>query len=425
MLTFGTGIGSGLFLDGRLVPNTELGHLEIDGQDAETRAAASARDREHLSWENWAERVERYLRQVVFLFSPELIIVGGGASRKADKWVPLHRRRRRDRARRPHQRGRHRGRRARRRPGVAPPVPARARRARDRVEGRETHVAGGVPLRENGSVPERSPSRWRALGALLRPDALRWALLGALIAASTAGAIAGPLVVREVVDAATEGTTAGEIARLGLLFLAIAVVTQVIGVIVVRRATKLAWGITNELRLDITRHVLGLDHEFHRRHTPGELIQRVDGDVTNVSDFLSQVVPKVFGAIMLVTRRARRARSCSTGASGWAWSSTSASASPLLVSLRHRAVSESSDEMGAYARLYGGIEERLTAIEDLRSNGAEVHAMWRFVEDSSAALDSSVRRERAFLRMWWAVSLSVTVGSVLRSRCRRCSSSAA
>ena len=58
----------------------------------------------------------------------------------------------------------------------------------------------------------------------------------------------------------------------------------------------------------------------------------------------------------------------------------------LLVSLRHRAVSESSDEMGALARLYGGIEERLTAIEDLRSNGAEVHAMWRFVEDSSAAL---------------------------------------
>ena len=88
MLTFGTGIGSGLFVDGVLVPNTELGHLEVDGKDAESKAAAVARDREHLSWEKWAERVERYLRQVVFLFSPELIIVGGGASRKADKWVP-------------------------------------------------------------------------------------------------------------------------------------------------------------------------------------------------------------------------------------------------------------------------------------------------------------------------------------------------
>jgi len=89
VLTFGTGIGSGLFRNGILVPNTELGHLEIDGEDAESKAAASARDREGLSWKEWAPRVERYLRHVVFLLSPDLIIVGGGASRKADKWLPL------------------------------------------------------------------------------------------------------------------------------------------------------------------------------------------------------------------------------------------------------------------------------------------------------------------------------------------------
>ena len=89
VLTFGTGIGSGLFVDGILVPNTELGHLEIDGHDAESRAAASAREREDLSWKEWAKRVQRYLEAVVKLFSPSLIIVGGGASRKADKWVPV------------------------------------------------------------------------------------------------------------------------------------------------------------------------------------------------------------------------------------------------------------------------------------------------------------------------------------------------
>ena len=88
VLTFGTGIGSGLFRKGLLVPNTELGHLEIDGQDAELRAAASARDREHLGWKEWAARVERYLRTIERLLSPDLIIVGGGASRKADKWIP-------------------------------------------------------------------------------------------------------------------------------------------------------------------------------------------------------------------------------------------------------------------------------------------------------------------------------------------------
>jgi polyphosphate glucokinase len=88
VLTFGTGIGSGMFIDGVLVPNTELGHIEIDGHDAERKAAASARDREGLGWKEWAGRVERYLQTVVKLFSPELIIVGGGASRKADKWLP-------------------------------------------------------------------------------------------------------------------------------------------------------------------------------------------------------------------------------------------------------------------------------------------------------------------------------------------------
>jgi polyphosphate glucokinase len=88
MLTFGTGIGSGLFLDGKLVPNTELGHLLLDGEEAEHRAAAVVRDREHLSWEKWGERVDRYLEHVEFLFSPDLLIIGGGVSRKAEKWLP-------------------------------------------------------------------------------------------------------------------------------------------------------------------------------------------------------------------------------------------------------------------------------------------------------------------------------------------------
>jgi polyphosphate glucokinase len=87
-LTFGTGIGSGLFVDGVLVPNTELGHLELDGVDAEQRAAASARKRDGLSWEEWGDRVDRYLRHVVMLLSPDLVILGGGASKRPERWVP-------------------------------------------------------------------------------------------------------------------------------------------------------------------------------------------------------------------------------------------------------------------------------------------------------------------------------------------------
>ncbi len=89
LLTFGTGIGSGLLMDGVLVPNTELGHLQLDGHDAETRAAASAREREDLSWPAWAKRVQRYMAHVEALFTPDLFVVGGGVSKKAEKWVPL------------------------------------------------------------------------------------------------------------------------------------------------------------------------------------------------------------------------------------------------------------------------------------------------------------------------------------------------
>ena len=89
MLTFGTGIGSALFLDGTLIPNTEFGHLELDGHDAEVRAADRAREAEDLSWEQWAVRVQDYLRHVEMLLSPRLFIIGGGVSKKSDKFFPL------------------------------------------------------------------------------------------------------------------------------------------------------------------------------------------------------------------------------------------------------------------------------------------------------------------------------------------------
>ncbi len=87
--TLGTGIGSALFVDGVLVPNTELGHLEVDGEDAESRAADSAREREDLSWKDWAKRLQRYYTAVETILVPDLIIVGGGVSKKHDKFLPL------------------------------------------------------------------------------------------------------------------------------------------------------------------------------------------------------------------------------------------------------------------------------------------------------------------------------------------------
>ena len=89
LTTLGTGIGSAFLLDGNLLPNSELGHLEIDGHNAEKRAAQSAKEREDLSYEQWAERLQRYYSHVEGLFWPDLFVVGGGISKKADRFLPL------------------------------------------------------------------------------------------------------------------------------------------------------------------------------------------------------------------------------------------------------------------------------------------------------------------------------------------------
>ncbi len=86
MLTIGTGIGSAIFLDGKLVPNTELGHLQIQGKDAEHRASDRIRKEENLSWKEWGKRLNEYLQHVEFLFSPDLFIIGGGVSKKHEKF---------------------------------------------------------------------------------------------------------------------------------------------------------------------------------------------------------------------------------------------------------------------------------------------------------------------------------------------------
>ena len=89
LLTLGTGIGSALFIDGTLVPNTEFGHIQIRGKDAEKRASDHAREERDLSWGDWAGRVDEFLEQMEGLLWPGLIVIGGGVSRKSDKFLPL------------------------------------------------------------------------------------------------------------------------------------------------------------------------------------------------------------------------------------------------------------------------------------------------------------------------------------------------
>ncbi len=88
VLTLGTGVGSALFVDGRLTPNVEVGHFEVRGKDAETRSSAAARIRRRRSWKRWAADLDEHLHQIETIFSPDLIVLGGGVSKRVDKFVP-------------------------------------------------------------------------------------------------------------------------------------------------------------------------------------------------------------------------------------------------------------------------------------------------------------------------------------------------
>ncbi|MFZ0531793.1 MAG: ROK family protein [Anaerolineales bacterium] len=89
MITIGTGLGSALFIDGKLVPNTELGHIEVECDDAESITSDVVRKQQDLSWKKWAKRLDKYLRTLESLFSPDLLILGGGAVKNQDQFMPL------------------------------------------------------------------------------------------------------------------------------------------------------------------------------------------------------------------------------------------------------------------------------------------------------------------------------------------------
>ncbi len=89
VVTLGTGIGTALFYNGMLIPNSELGHIELDGEDYELKASAGARERDALSWDKWAKRLQRYFSALEALLRPDLFIVGGGVSRRPDKFLPF------------------------------------------------------------------------------------------------------------------------------------------------------------------------------------------------------------------------------------------------------------------------------------------------------------------------------------------------
>jgi len=220
----------------------------------------------------------------------------------------------------------------------------------------------------------------RALVAkYLRPHrAMVVALVVALLAA-TSLPLAGPQLLRRFIDQAVAGGSASALATTAALYLAVTLTAQGVTVVATYAASKLAWTTTNQLREDLVEHILGLDLAFHAQHTAGELIERVDGDVTSLADFLArfffQVVGSALllvGAVVLVFREDVRV--------GLALVVFLIFAGVVVSRLQRLAVPRAEAEREATAQFTGMLEERLAGAEEIRALGAADHTMRRFHE---------------------------------------------
>ena len=208
--------------------------------------------------------------------------------------------------------------------------------------------------------------------------------MAAVLAIAGALPLAGPLLIGRFIDDAVNGATARRLLLVAGLYVAIGLTRQLMAVVVAWTAADLAWTVTNELRSDLTRHVLSLDLGFHRRTSPGELVSRVDGDVTALSDFIARFAVQAIAA--LVTLVGIVAILLFTDwRVGLGLAVYLAVAVATVYRLRDHAVDEAAGEQAATGRLLGEVEERLVGADDLRSNGGGSHGHISTVGSQSAS----------------------------------------
>ncbi len=232
----------------------------------------------------------------------------------------------------------------------------------------------------------------RLLGAYLRPDRRLVIGLSAALVLSTMLPLAGPQLLRRFIDQAVAAAPVSSLVGTAGIYLAVALAGQVISVMATFVASRLAWTTTNRMREDLVEHVLGLDLAYHAQHTPGELIERVDGDVSSLGDFLSRFLFQVLGsllllvgAVVLVLREDVRI--------GLSLVVFLAFAGFVVVRFQQMTVPLATAEREATAQVIGNLEERLAGAEEIRALGASAHVLNRFQEVNAAAFRANFRWE--------------------------------
>jgi ATP-binding cassette subfamily B protein len=223
------------------------------------------------------------------------------------------------------------------------------------------------------------------LSTYLRPQRGRVTLLAALLLASVALQLVNPQIIRYFIDATQSHSDVAPLVYAGLAFISVSLVGRLLTIVTTYLSINVGWRATNSLRASLTEHLLRLDMSFHKTHTPGELIERVDGDVNELADFFSQLVIRVvtsglliLGVLVLLF--------IENWLAGLALALYSAISIATMAALQGTGVRRWTAARQVAAEKFGYIEERISGVEDIQGSGAAPYALWRFLSFTRRAI---------------------------------------
>lgn len=247
-----------------------------------------------------------------------------------------------------------------------------------------------------------APGYRSTLTTYLWPLRARVTALAVILVAATGLQVGVPLILQRFIDAALAASPISVLTSAGVAYLFVGLGQQLLAATSTYLGADVGWRATNRLRIDLARHALSLDMGYHNDTTPGEMIERIDGDVTAVSNFIARFVVRLLGSGLLLMG-VMIVSFTQDWRLGAAMALYVAAVLTLLVRMRHLAEKASEEERDTSARLYGFIEERLDGLDDIRANGAGAHTMFVFVD---VMRDFFVRTRRAWRKrtIFWVTS---------------------
>jgi ATP-binding cassette, subfamily B, bacterial len=231
-------------------------------------------------------------------------------------------------------------------------------------------------------MPQSSRGAARLLAATLRSEARPLAGVLAVLGASMVLRLSLPLLLGRFADDALAGESADTLVRLAVAYVVVALVSEALGLAVVWGSVRLSWRAGNRLRERLAAHALRLEQAWHGRHSPGQLIERIDGDVEAMVVFFSGIAIEIAGNVALIAGMVVVATVIDPW-SGLILAVTACVGAAVMIRLRVAAVSAREAERQVNAELYGDLEERLGGLEDLRANGAGAYAVHRLHHHSA------------------------------------------